>query len=275
LNEPWIVAVSGHLMGDHAPGIKDRKVAAQVAHNLLIAHGLSTIAIRAVDPELQVGIALNTMPPEPYSDSEADLSMANLKWQMDLASIFDPLFKAAYPADIYVLLGADIPEVKPGDMALIAQKLDFVGINYYTRQVYSSKGHVHPVPGSDYSEMGWEVHPPALGRLLVRLNHQYHLPPIYITENGVALDDKLTDGHVHDIKRIKYLHDHLVEIRQAMKLGVNVRGYFLWSLMDNLEWAFGYDKRFGIVYVDEDCKRIVKDSGFWYEKVVRSNEVHR
>jgi beta-glucosidase len=125
--------------------------------------------------------------------------------------------------------------------------------------------------------MGWEVHPQSLRNLLNKIHKDYRLPPVYVTENGCALPDQLTEsGHVHDIKRIRFIHDHLVELRRAMRDGVSVRGYFVWSLMDNFEWAFGTSKRFGLIYVDfATQKRMIKDSGYWYSRVVQRNEVHK
>ena len=168
--------------------------------------------------------------------------------------------------------------VHPNDFSLISQKVDFLGVNYYFRTVRGAKGVVEKVPGSDYTDMGWEVHAQSLRDLLNRINNDYRLPTIYITENGCALPDLLTEaGHVHDNKRIKYIHDHLVELHLAMREdGVSVRGYFVWSLMDNFEWAFGTSKRFGLIYVDfATQKRYIKDSGYWYAKVIQRNEVHK
>jgi beta-glucosidase len=276
INEPSVVAVHGYKTGDHAPGIQDQKTALQVGHNLLVAHGMATQAIRGVEPNAKVGIALALSPVEPPSDKESDQLAADIRWKTDGAVMLDALFKACYPPEAMKAYEKDLPEFKPQDFVTISQRMDFLGINYYFRTVFGGMGEVTKVPGSEYTEMGWEVCAEALGRLLVKINREYHLPPIFITENGAALPDHLVGEHVHDARRIKYIHDHLVEIRRAMRLGVRVKGYFVWSLMDNFEWAYGYSKRFGLIYVDHETqKRVVKDSGYWYEKVARRNEVHR
>lgn len=275
-NEPWVVAVLGNLTGEMAPGFKDRKLTAQVAHHLLVAHGMTVQAIRSIEPDLQVGIVLNLSPVEAYTDDKYQKMAAERAWNATSAWFLDPLFRGCYPPGALRDLSADAPQVKPNDFALIAQRLDYLGVNYYTRTTIGPQGEMKKVPGSDYTEMGWEVAPEALGRMLVRMHNEYRLPPIYVTENGCALDDQVVDGHVHDTRRIKYVHDHLVELRKAMRLGVNVRGYFVWSLLDNFEWAHGYSKRFGLIHVDyETQKRILKDSAYWYSKVITHNEVHR
>jgi beta-glucosidase len=160
-------------------------------------------------------------------------------------------------------------------MALIAQELDFFGLNYYSRVVIGVDGFVKSVSGSEYTEMGWEVCAPALRRLLNRLQRDYDLPPIYITENGAAFVDAVSpDGKIHDDRRLAYLREHFIQTRLAMQDGVDVRGYFVWSLLDNFEWGFGYSKRFGIVRVDYDTLgRTIKDSGEWYRGVIASNQV--
>lgn len=275
-NEPWVVAVLGNLTGEMAPGFKDRKLTAQVAHNLLVSHGMAAQAIRSIEPEAQVGIVLNLTPVEAFEDNKYQKLAAEKAWNATSAWFLDPLFKGCYPPDALKDLAADAPEVKPNDFALISQKLDYLGVNYYTRTVIGPQGEMKKVPGSEYTEMGWEVAPQAFGRMLLRMNEEYRLPPIYITENGCALDDQVVGEHVHDPRRIKYIHDHLAELRKSMRLGVNIKGYFVWSLLDNFEWAHGYSKRFGLIYVDYPTqKRILKDSAYWYSKVITHNEVHK
>lgn len=277
INEPWVVAVNGNYSGEHAPGIRDRKVALQVGHNLLLGHGLAMQTIRDIQPTAEIGISLNLGPVDPESDRPEDSEAAQQSWEQNAAWFLDPLFRACYPPEQFKRYGTDVPVIKPGDFSIIAQRMDFLGVQYYTRTVFNSRGTVAKVPGSEYTEMGWEIRAEALGRLLVQLDKEYHPPLIYITENGAAFDDHLTpEGHVHDTRRIKYLHDHLVEVRKAMRLGVQVRGYFVWSLLDNFEWAFGYSKRFGLIYVDyASQKRFMKDSAYWYARAVSRNEVHK
>ncbi|MBU1878551.1 MAG: beta-glucosidase, partial [Chloroflexi bacterium] len=274
-NEPWVSAFVGYRDGRHAPGLQDGKLALQVAHHLLVAHGVAVQAIRATDSQLQVGIVLNTWPVEPATDLEQDLALAEAAWQENEGWFLDPLLRGNYPPAALEAHGSSAPSVQPQDMALIAQPLDWLGINYYSRYVVQKGEIVGPVPGAEYTDMGWEVHAPAFRRLLVRLKQEYPIPPLYITENGAAFPDRVSpDGRVHDPRRIVYLHDHLVQARLAMDDGVDLRGYFAWSLLDNFEWAYGYAKRFGLVYVDYATQqRIVKDSGEWYAQVIARNEV--
>jgi beta-glucosidase len=274
-NEPGVVAFNGNLGGDHAPGIQDVKTAYQVAHHLLLAHGLGVQAIRGIQPGLQAGIVNNMWMQDPASDAPEDRAAAEQAWQRFEIHFMEPLFHGHYSPATYELLGSNMPEMRDGDLALIAQKLDFFGLNSYSRDVWNADGKVQPVPGSEYTEMGWEVNAPALYRLLKRISSDYRLPPIYITENGAAFEDEVTgDGKVHDPRRIQYLKDHFLATRQAMQEGVDVRGYFVWSLLDNFEWAYGYGKRFGIVHVDyETLKRTIKDSGEWYARVIQCNGV--
>jgi beta-glucosidase len=277
LNEPWCSAYCGNIQGDHAPGFKDKKLGLAVGHHLLLGHGLAVSAIRGIDPRAEVGIALNLYPTAADDESAESLKSAEDDWCRNGRWFLDPLFSGCYPPIIYEENGADAVPVMPNDFALIGQKIDFLGINYYFRHLHNANGRVENIPGSEHTDMGWEIHAQSLRNLLNRINNDYRLPPIYITENGCALQDHLTEsGHVHDHKRIKFIHDHLVELRRAMRDGVHVRGYFVWSSMDNFEWAFGTSKRFGLVYVDfQTQKRYVKDSGYWFANVVQRNEVHK
>ncbi len=275
-NEPAVVAFDGNLVGAHAPGLQDPRITYQVAHNLLVAHGLATQAMRAADTSLQVGIVLNLWPVEAASEDPADVAAANRAWERSETLFLDPLFQGHYPVAVYDLVGANMPVICAGDLALIAQKLDYLGINYYSRNLLSADGQVETVPGSEYTEMGWEVQAPALRRLLNRIQHDYKLPPLYITENGAAFHDEVgQDGKVDDPRRLAYLKDHFIQTRLAMQDGVDVRGYFVWSLLDNFEWSHGYSKRFGLIRVDyETQQRTIKESGNWYAEVIRSNQVH-
>ncbi|MBL8063959.1 MAG: beta-glucosidase [Anaerolineales bacterium] len=274
-NEPSVIAFIGFLTGEHAPGIKDQRMAYQVAHHLMLAHGLGMQTIRAIKPDANAGIVLNLWMSEPASDSAEDLVAANKFWDENETLFLDPLFKGHYPLAVYDMVGKNMPEIQDGDMALIAQKLDYVGINYYSRNVLSAQGKLEKIEGSEYTEMDWEVCAPALRRMLVKINSEYNLPPIIITENGAAFKDEVSaDGKIHDPRRIEYLKNHFIQTRLAMLDGVDVRGYMVWSLMDNFEWGHGFSKRFGLAYTDYATrKRIVKDSGEWYAEVIRTNEV--
>jgi beta-glucosidase len=275
-NEPNVIADAGYLWGEHAPGIKDDKRAAQqVHHNLMVAHGLAVQAVRAVNPALQLGIVLTVWNPEPLTDDPADIAAARQAWEERETIYFHPIFRGHYHPAALDVMGDASPDVKAGDMALISQKLDFLGINSYSRVVLSAQGRVHPVPGSEYTDMEWEICAPAFRRVLNRINTDYDLPPIYITENGAAFRDVVSpDGRIHDERRIDYLRQHIRQIRLAMQDGVDMRGYFVWSLMDNFEWSQGYTKRFGVVRVDyETLERTIKDSGTWYAHLIATNQL--
>jgi beta-glucosidase len=274
-NEPSVIMLDGYLVGEHAPGLQDQKAAYQAGHHLMLAHGLAVQAMQGVAPRLNYGIVLNQWMTDPASDHPADVAAAQAAWDRNETFFLDAIFKGYYPPQVYDLIGDGMPEIKDGDMALIAQKLDYMGLNFYSRNLVSATGNIDPVSGSEYTDMGWEVCAPALRRLLNKINNEYGLPPLYITENGAAFKDEVSlDGKIHDPRRIDYLKNHFIQTRLAMQDGVDVRGYFVWSLLDNFEWAHGYTKRFGIVRVDyETQERIIKDSGKWYSKVIASNSV--
>lgn len=275
-NEPSVIAWNGYADGEHAPGERDEAKARQVAHHLMVAHGLAAQALRGVDSNLEVGIVLSQWGVEPASDDPADVAAAQHEWNANNTVFLHPLFTGQYHPETIDSLQGQLPQILPGDMALIAQKLDFLGINSYSRSVISAKhGRLQNIPGSEYTEMGWEVCAPAFRRMLVKIHNDYRLPPIYITENGAAFKDEVApDGKIHDERRLDYLRQHFTQVRLAMQEGVDIRGYFVWSLMDNFEWAHGYTKRFGIIHVDyETQKRAIKDSGEWYASVIRNNAV--
>jgi beta-glucosidase len=275
-NEPSVIAWDGYVSGEHAPGEKNMSKARQIIHNLMVAHGLSVQAIRGVNPILEVGIVLSQWGIDPASDNPDDIVAADHAWNARETVFLHPIFTGHYhPELIYTLDGA-LPDIKPGDMALISQKLDFLGINSYSRSVISAKGGwLEKIPGSEYTEMGWEVCAPAFRRLLNKINNDYSLPPIYITENGAAFKDEVSpDGKIHDKRRLDYLRQHFTQVRLAMKDGVDIRGYFVWSLLDNFEWGHGFSKRFGVIHVDnKTLKRTIKDSGEWYSKVISTNTI--
>jgi beta-glucosidase len=275
-NEPNVIADAGYAWGEHAPGIQeDWKAARQVTHNLMVAHGLALQAMRAANPNLQAGIVLTVWNPEPASDDPADVAAAEHAWCTHETTFLHPIFRGHYHPLMLEAWGETAPEIRPGDMALTCQKLDFLGINCYSRIVLGVKGRVHPVPGSEYTAMDWEICAPAFRRVLNRVWKDYAPPPIYITENGAAFADVVSaDGKIHDDRRIDYLRQYLQQLRLAMQDGVDVRGYFAWSLLDNFEWSQGYTKRFGLVRVDyETLERTLKDSGEWYANVIRSSRV--
>ena len=265
-NEPWVVAVLGHESGIFAPGLKSRRTAVQVSHHLLLSHGLALQALRADGCPAQLGIVLNLAPMYPASAAPADTAKTHLEDGRLLRWYVDPLLRGGYPADVLADLGADAPVVLAGDLDHIRQPLDFLGINYYSRSVVSAgqPWDVH-ASGLEVTDMGWEVYPQGLTELLLRLHRDYAVPPLYIAENGAAFKDALVDGRVADEARVRYLKNHIAAVAEAMRQGVNMGGYMVWSLMDNFEWASGYEKRFGIVHVDYATQqRTLKDSALWY-----------
>jgi beta-glucosidase len=277
-NEPWVTATIGHEMGHFAPGIKDRAVAMQVAHHCLLSHGLAAKAMRSARSNLDVGIVLNLSPVYSASDSPADKILASREDGLLVRWYMDALLRGKYPQDILEYLAADAPRVRDGDAQLIAEPLDFLGVNYYYPIV--------AIPGRPFSpgregvpvtDMGWEVAPAKFTDLLLRLDRDYDLPPLFITENGAAYPDLVIDGGVRDEDRRAYIETHIRAIADAVDQGVDVRGYFVWSLLDNFEWAAGYTKRFGIYYVDYQTQaRILKRSGFWYKDLAAAfHRMHR
>lgn len=265
-NEPWVVATLGYDQGIFAPGIKNRAAAAQSSHHLLLSHGLALQALRADAVNCELGIVLNLSPMHPASNDQIDLERTKLEDGRLLRWYMDPLFGKGYPDDVLNDLKQDAPKVVAGDMETIATKMDFLGINYYSRSVISSKGAWDVRSGGrEITDMGWEIYPEGLTELLIRLNNDYDVPPMYITENGGAFKDALVDGRVHDTHRKEYISRHIAAMGEAMSHGVKMAGYMVWSLLDNFEWAFGYEKRFGIVHVDYNTqKRTLKDSALWY-----------
>lgn len=272
-NEPWCTAQLGHGNGQFAPGYASTAMAAQVSHHLLLSHGLALQAMRAVGCQAQLGIVLNQAPSYPATDKPADAEKAALDYDLYVSWYMDPLFYGRYPARALQHLGHLAPRVLENDFDIIRQPLDFLGINYYTRGWASTDEPPIPAPCKlGVNDMGWEIYPEGLTDLLLMLKRDYPLPPVYITENGMANADSLSsDGAVHDPERIEYLHLHFEAMQAAIAQGVDLCGYFLWSLLDNFEWNSGYAKRFGIVYVDyASQQRTLKDSAHWYREFITS-----
>ena len=276
-NEPWVMSVLGHETGVFAPGIQDRRVAMQVAHHLLLSHGLALQALRAQGNSAKLGIVLNLSPVQPATDSADDQAKARLEDGRLLRWYMDPLFRACYPPDVLEWLGPDAPRVELGDMQAIATPMDFLGLNYYSRSVVSADGPWDAKDsGFDLTDMGWEVYPDGLTELLLRVHRDYPVPPLYVTENGGAFKDEMTGGRIHDTQRIDYIATHINAVARAIRAGVCMQGYMVWSLMDNFEWAHGYEKRFGIVHVDYATQaRTPKDSALWYRDFVLNQKAGR
>lgn len=274
LNEPWCSATLGYETGQFAPGHRSRREAYQVSHHLMLAHGH---AIQAMRPhtKAQLGVVLNHTPAFPADEIEEDRRAARLDDGTQVRWYMDPIFLGSYPADVIAWLGRQAPEIHAGDLAAIRQPLDFLGVNFYTRSVISTREPGRRAPGEKgFTDMGWEVVPHVLAQHLVRLDREYSPPPIYITENGMANADQLVNHRVIDQPRIDYLRDHLQAVQQAMLMGVDVRGYFYWSLLDNFEWDSGYTKRFGLFHVDyASQQRTAKDSAHWYRDFIRAHRM--
>lgn len=276
-NEPFCSAFLGYEIGVHAPGKAGKEYGRKAAHHILLAHGLGMQKLQKTSPNTLNGIVLNFTPTYPRSELEQDIIAANYADQYINQWYIKPLFDKSYPDMLSQLPESQKPDIHDGDFDIIAQPLDYLGVNYYTRLTYSAPihddefyfEHEHQAPKTD---IGWEIYPKALTELLVDLNDKYVLPPIYITENGAAMNDSVNQvGDVLDEDRVEYYHHHLNAVHDAIEQGVDVQGYFAWSLMDNFEWAEGYLKRFGIVRVDyETQKRTLKLSGKCYSDLISS-----
>lgn len=288
-NEPWCAAMLGYMTGEHAPGHKDWPAALAAVHHILLSHGRAVPVIREnVGAHAKVGITLNLTPGVPASPSAADAEATRHFDGFFNRWFLDPCYGRPYPSDMvadYRRMGrlpeGPIPFLREGDIAEMGAKTDFLGINFYSRAILRSEEvseednapRTIPVPGPDQqTDMGWEVVPDALRGLLVRVGEEYPVGALVITENGAAWPEGPdADGRVRDERRRQYLHDHLAACLDAIDEGAPLTGYFAWSFMDNFEWAFGYEKRFGIVHVDYDTLvRTPKDSALWYRTVAES-----
>ncbi|WP_020375925.1 GH1 family beta-glucosidase [Sulfobacillus thermosulfidooxidans] len=274
-NEPWVTTVAGHIQGHHAPGLKQPKVGRKVAHHLLLSHGLAVEAYRDMDKG-RIGITLNLHPVYPASSREEDLTAQRLHDAFHNTWFLDPVFKGTYPDDLNEILPLHDEFIAEGDLNLIQQPLDFLGVNYYAphRVRWNPDDISHAslviLPEEPITSMGWPVDAKGLTDLLIRIHQDYGPIPIVITENGAAYEDVVEDGKIHDALRQHYLEMHWNALANSIEQGVPVQGYYVWSFLDNFEWALGYSKRFGIVYVDYlTQQRIVKDSGLAYSRFLR------
>lgn len=287
INEPWEYAFLGHVIGRWAPGLRNPFLFFPVLHNLLRAHGAALQRIRAIGAGATVGVTLSTMPVFPASGSERDLEAARIADEFINRVDFDPVLRGRYPDFLLRRARLLVPKMLPGDLESISQPIDFIGINYYTRD---RARHAWYVPflkamvagtgvvdreferdGVPYTATGQEVYPEGLHRAAGVLRDEYGNPPVVITENGAAFEDRPEAGGVRDPKRTAYLQAHLAQASNAIREGCDIRGYFVWSLMDNFEWSEGTAKRFGIVHVDfASQRRVVKDSGLWYADLIRT-----
>lgn len=281
-NEPWCISFLSNMIGEHAPGKKDTRMALEVAHNLHIAHGRAVEAFKQEKISSEIGITLNLYPVEGVDEQEKTNKAVQLMDQHKNRWFLDPVFFGKYPEKLYKIYQSHFGDftAEHADIKEAQQDIDFLGVNYYTRTVvkfdpnHILKSEAVNPKGSKYTDMGWEEYPQGLYKLLKRVDQDYGPVPLYITENGAAYKEKVEkDGAVHDPDRINYLKEHFQAAFQAIEEGVPLKGYFVWTLMDNFEWAFGYNKKFGLIYTDFDNnqKRIWKDSAYWFKKVIAEN----
>jgi beta-glucosidase len=282
LNEPWCSAYLGYGIGVHAPGVKDRQAAIDSAHHLLLGHGLAVPRMRAnLATSTQVGITLllsQIYGADERAETVRDVELAN---EFSNRWFLDPIYRGAYPEHFFEHMALNPPPIQDGDMATIAAPLDFLGVNNYSRILLRGaqtqpladgcQG-VSPVPGACYTEMGWEVYPAGLRDLLVTVGRNYPVRNLYVTENGAAFPDVWDGGDtVSDPRRVAYLKSYITACAEALEQGAPLRGYFVWSLMDNFEWAEGYARRFGVVYLDYPTQlRVIKESGHWYAALLEA-----
>ncbi len=279
LNEPWVITDGGYLHGALAPGHRNKYEAPIASHNLMRAHGAAVQAYRAVGRH-EIGLVVNIEPKYPASDAPEDQAATRRAHAYMNEQYLHPALLGHYPPELREIFGDAWPDWPAADFALIRQPLDFLGINYYTRNVTRADGSwplkagAVKQPSATYTETGWEVFPQGLTDTLLWVRRTYGDIPLYVTENGAAFFDPpvAEGGRVRDPLRIDYLRRHLRAVHEAIRAGCDIRGYMVWSLLDNLEWSLGYSKRFGIVHVNYATQqRTVKDSGRWYANVVRSH----
>jgi len=280
LNEPLCSSWLGHGIGIHAPGFRDPALAMRAAHNLLLGHGFAAPILRDNCRGARVGISLNLNPTHPATESPADQAAARHADLLANRLFLDPLYRGAYPRELLEQFGEHAFGVVDGDMRIVSAPLDFLGINYYTRSFRRADpagldptGEEARIEGVDRTEMDWEIYPDGLHEMLSRVHREYHPSALYVTESGAAFPDVLTEsGAVHDERRRAYLESHFAAAQRLVAEGVPLRGYFVWSLLDNFEWAEGYGKRFGLVYVNYPSqRRVVKDSGRWYADFIAAS----
>jgi len=280
LNEPFVSALIGYWEGRHAPGIQDLPTAYRAAHHLHLAHGAAMDVLREQVPDGKLGIAINVTQFDPLTEDEKDVLATQRMDGFVNRWFLDPVFKGSCPADIVEILGDVLNGIDLDEVKQAAKPMDFLGINYYFRSFVAWNDNQSPLNAQSvfreevpHTEMGWEISPESFTKILVRVNKDYSPEGIYITENGASFADPAPqNGVVEDPLRIDYLKGHLEAVEKALEQGVPMQGYFLWSFMDNFEWAHGYSKPFGIVHVNFDTQeRTFKRSAYWYRDFIRSN----
>jgi beta-glucosidase len=281
INEPFVVMDGGYMHGNLAPGHRNMYEAPIVTHNLLRSHGMAVQAFRSSGSAGRIGLVVNLEPRYAASSSEEDLAATARMDAYSNRHYLDPVLSGKYPDELAEIFGDAWISPGDGEMELIREPVDFIGVNYYSRSVIRHDDTNLPFRaervaqvGNAHTEMGWEVFPQGLTDILVWIKSRYGDIPLYITENGSAWADPpaAENGQLTDPLRVAYLHDHLEAIRDAIAKGVNLRGYFAWSLLDNYEWSHGYTKRFGIVHVNyQTQERTIKDSGRYYSRIIAAN----
>jgi beta-glucosidase len=280
LNEPWCSAFLGYDSGEHAPGRRDARLALAAAHTLLLAHGRAMEVLRALAPRARLGIVLNPTTVEPASAREDDLAAARRADAYHNRWFLDPLFGRGYPADMLELVSGYFEPPSAADLRVIAAPIDVLGVNYYQPAIVradAARGWLGfsevRLAGAPVTGMDWVVRPDGLKQLLVRLHRDYSIQRLAVTENGAAYPDPpVLSGRLVDLERTRYIAEHIEAVGEAISEGVPVTGYFVWSLLDNFEWAHGYGKRFGVVHVDYATqRRTVKDSGHWYRRLIAAH----
>ncbi len=280
LNEPWVVAHAGFMAGIHPPGRESAAETAKVSRHLLLAHGLAVQAGRA-EGRSPLGLVVNIEPKDAASDAPEDLAARERADVYMNRQFLGPVFRGRPPEGLAEIYGDGWSEFPADDLAVIGEPIDFLGINYYTRRVVRHDENVLPdragamrQDGKIYTETGWEVHPEGLTRTLLWVKEFCGDIPLYVTENGAAFPDppRVKGDTLDDPLRVDYYRSHLRAVHNAIEAGADVRGYFAWSLMDNLEWSQGFSKRFGLVHVDfETRKRTMKESARFYREAIRTN----
>jgi beta-glucosidase len=280
LNEPWCSAFLGYDLGVFAPGLQSRPQSLVAAHHLMLAHGLGLQAWRGVRSDTLLGVVLNPELCDPATPEPGDVQAARMAELERNDCFLNPLFGCEWPDELLTQIGELGSMRRAGDLALCAQPLDFMGLNYYTRSIARAPvggrdmergfSFVAPMAPKPLTDIGWEIYPEGLTRVVQNLRQQWPLPPLWITENGAADNTGVTDGRVDDAMRCDYLAAHFAEVAGLLQNGVDLRGYYVWSLMDNFEWAHGYSQRFGIVHVDFSTqKRTPKKSALLLQRLLQ------
>lgn len=279
INEPWCASFLSNFIGIHAPGNQDLQLATTISHHLLLAHGKAVTRFRELGVDGGIGYAPNLEWLEPFSGKQEDIDACNRGMGFFIEWFFDPVFKGSYPEFMVAWFekkGVTLT-IEAGDMETINQPIDFVGINYYTGSVgrYKKDEELFDLEkvdiGYEKTDLNWNIYPEGFFKALAKVKDQYGSIPIYITENGACYNDEPVNGSVKDQGRIDYIKQHLTSLKRSMDSGVNIKGYLSWSLLDNFEWAEGFDKRFGLIHVNFNTQeRTKKDSYYWYKQTIKN-----